>query len=44
MRNADLLKSRVSEIHVKRNRVNQGVGVPVFHPVLWNHYYRYYNK
>ena len=27
MRNGNLLKSRVSEIHVKRIRVNQGVGV-----------------
>ena len=27
MRNGNLLKSRVSEIRVKRIRVNQGVGV-----------------
>ena len=30
MRNGNLLKSRVSEIRVKRIRVNQGVGVVYF--------------
>ena len=39
MRNGNLLKSRVSEIRVKRIRVNQGVGVHILKSLIfsgWN--------
>ena len=44
MRNGNLLKSRVSEICVKRIRVNQGVGVtqiPGSDVLLWRMDYTY---
>ena len=37
VRNGNLLKSRVSEICVKRIRVNQGVGVLALQEYDWRH-------